>query len=70
MHQVLSAISYCHAHKVVHRDLKPENMLYETANDDASLKIIDFGGSHIFKAKEKLHYMVGTVSFYKCWIEF
>ena len=41
---ICDAIAYCHDVKqIVHRDLKPENFLYKTADDDAPIKIIDFG---------------------------
>jgi calcium-dependent protein kinase len=38
--QVLSAIVYCHQHKVVHRDLKLENIVWAS---DTTVKLIDFG---------------------------
>ncbi|KAF1317761.1 Camk/camk1 protein kinase, partial [Globisporangium splendens] len=40
---LLSAIKYCHDKDVVHRDLKPENLLLMSADDDASIKLADFG---------------------------
>ena len=40
---LLGAIKYCHDQNVVHRDLKPENLLLLSADDDASIKLADFG---------------------------
>lgn len=40
-------LSYCHSKNVAHRDLKPENFLFENKDEDADLKIIDFGLSKI-----------------------
>lgn len=40
---MLSAIEYFHQHDVVHRDLKPENLLLASKEDDANIKIADFG---------------------------
>lgn len=40
---LLGAIKYCHDQDVVHRDLKPENLLLMSADDDASIKLADFG---------------------------
>jgi calcium-dependent protein kinase len=40
---ILDAINYCHEKGIVHRDLKPENFLFLTEDDDAPVKIIDFG---------------------------
>jgi len=49
MSQVLSAVAFCHQHKVVHRDIKLENVLYETDAVDAPVKLIDFGLSQMYK---------------------
>jgi len=43
MKQILSAISYCHAHGVIHRDMKPENIIFESKKDNSQIKVIDFG---------------------------
>lgn len=40
---LLEAIKYCHDHNIAHRDLKPENILMVSNEDDAELKIVDFG---------------------------
>lgn len=40
---LVEAIKYCHDNDIVHRDLKPENLLLTSLNDDADLKIADFG---------------------------
>jgi calcium/calmodulin-dependent protein kinase I len=40
---VIDAIRYCHAMGISHRDLKPENILYDKEDDDAIVKISDFG---------------------------
>uniref|UniRef100_M4C058 Protein kinase domain-containing protein n=1 Tax=Hyaloperonospora arabidopsidis (strain Emoy2) TaxID=559515 RepID=M4C058_HYAAE len=40
---LIGAIKYCHDQNVVHRDLKPENLLLLSADDDASIKLADFG---------------------------
>mmetsp|Transcript_18514 Transcript_18514/g.8641 ORF Transcript_18514/g.8641 Transcript_18514/m.8641 type:complete len:99 (+) Transcript_18514:186-482(+) len=45
MYQVLSAVTYCHSRNIVHRDLKPENLLLESREENAPLKVIDFGTS-------------------------
>jgi len=45
--QILESLNYCHSNNIVHRDLKPENFLFVSPDDDADLKIIDFGLSKI-----------------------
>ena len=47
--QVMSALSYCHGKKIVHRDLKPENFVFESKNQNATLKLIDFGLSKMYE---------------------
>ncbi|CEL97359.1 unnamed protein product [Vitrella brassicaformis CCMP3155] len=60
-HQMLSAINYCHKHKICHRDLKLENWVYATPAEDAPLKLIDFGFSRIFNPGVPMTAMHGTV---------
>ncbi|OQR87296.1 calcium/calmodulin-dependent protein kinase [Thraustotheca clavata] len=40
---LLETIQYCHGLGIVHRDLKPDNILMTSRDDDASIKIADFG---------------------------
>ena len=43
MKSIVEALQYLHSKGIVHCDLKPENLLYDTTNDDAKIKISDFG---------------------------
>ena len=45
MKGLLEAVAYLHARGLVHRDIKPENILFETQQEDAPIKLIDFGQS-------------------------
>uniref|UniRef100_A0A0G4I6M8 non-specific serine/threonine protein kinase n=1 Tax=Chromera velia CCMP2878 TaxID=1169474 RepID=A0A0G4I6M8_9ALVE len=59
--QMLSAINYCHNHRICHRDLKLENWVYANASENAPLKLIDFGFSRIFNPGVPMTAMHGTV---------
>ena len=43
MFQICSAVKHLHDHGIAHRDLKPENILLTTADENAIIKLIDFG---------------------------
>lgn len=63
MHQIMSAILYCHNNNIVHRDLKPENILLADENnqfDTLNIKLIDFGTSAIAAKDRKLKGCFGT----------
>ena len=48
--QILSALTFCHMHRIMHRDLKPSNCLILLDNDsNATIKLADFGMSRVFK---------------------
>ncbi|XP_044366560.1 disease resistance protein RGA5 isoform X2 [Triticum aestivum] len=47
--QILSAVAFCHLQGVVHRDLKPENFLFTTRDENAPMKLIDFGLSDFIR---------------------
>ncbi|KAJ4726735.1 CDPK-related protein kinase [Melia azedarach] len=58
--QMLSVISFCHLQGVVHRDLKPENFLFTTRDEDALMKVIDFGLSDFIRPDQRLNDIVGS----------
>ncbi|XP_074558753.1 CDPK-related kinase 3-like [Curcuma longa] len=58
--QILSVIAFCHLQGVVHRDLKPENFLFTTKDENAPMKIIDFGLSDFIRPDERLNDIVGS----------
>ena len=60
MQQILSALVYLHDRKIAHRDLKPENLLMSSPSAEASIKVIDFGSSHVFTPGEVMTQRVGT----------
>lgn len=51
--QILRSINYIHSQGIAHRDIKPENFLFETKEDESTLKIIDFGLSKILQKGPK-----------------
>lgn len=59
MKKILSALTYCHARKIVHRDIKPENLLMGTPAKESNLKVVDFGTSRVF-SDEKMKGIIGT----------
>uniref|UniRef100_A0A7N0U5Z4 non-specific serine/threonine protein kinase n=1 Tax=Kalanchoe fedtschenkoi TaxID=63787 RepID=A0A7N0U5Z4_KALFE len=58
--QMLSVVAYCHLQGVVHRDLKPENFLFATKDEDAPMKVIDFGLSDFIRTDQRLNDIVGS----------
>lgn len=56
-HQIVSAVQYCHARRVVHRDLKAENLLLDA---DLNIKIADFGFSNYFDPAQNLKTWCGS----------
>nr|VDD28304.1 unnamed protein product [Brassica oleracea] len=55
--QILSATAFFRLQGVVHRDLKPENFLFTSRNEDAVLKVIDFGLSDFIRYVSHLLYL-------------
>ena len=49
MKTIVKVVEGCHALGVMHRDLKPENFLFDSPDEDAKLKAIDFGLSVFYK---------------------
>jgi len=62
---IFQAISYLHYKNIAHRDLKPENMLFESFEENAPLKLIDFGFSKSLRKHGALSSPCGTIG-YSC----
>jgi len=60
MFQLCDALKYMHAKDVVHRDLKPENILLESQEDDADIKVADFGLARVVSGKDMMKTACGT----------
>ncbi|KAF5939397.1 hypothetical protein HYC85_023656 [Camellia sinensis] len=54
--QILSVVAFFHLQGVVHHDLKPEL----SKNEDANMKLIDFGLSDFIRPDERLNDIVGS----------
>jgi len=46
---LLEAVAYLHKNEVVHRDIKPENIMFKSNDEEAAIKLIDFGLSRVHK---------------------
>lgn len=53
---ILDALRHIHSKQVLHRDVKPENLLLMNSNEDALLKIADFGVAAWLPDLEKTKY--------------
>ncbi|KRZ74435.1 5'-AMP-activated protein kinase catalytic subunit alpha-2 [Trichinella papuae] len=58
--QLISAVDYCHRHKVVHRDLKLENLLLDSKKN---IKLADFGLSNFLKDGKLLKTSCGSLNY-------
>jgi len=61
--QMLLAVGYLHAHNVVHRDLKLENFLYQSKEDKAALKLIDFGFAKVWDPSTLMMASCGSIAY-------
>jgi len=61
-HQVAAALAQCHSMtpSIVHRDLKPENLLLTSTEDDANVKIADFGLAKLLNDDALMQTACGT----------
>ena len=62
MHQLFSAVNYCHKMKIIHRDIKPENILInKNQNGFVEIKLCDFGTSLKFHRGDVQNKLVGSI---------
>ncbi|OMO73141.1 hypothetical protein CCACVL1_17436 [Corchorus capsularis] len=57
---ILSAISFCHLQGIAHRDIKPENIVFTSEDEDAEMKLIDFGFADFVRLGEWFGSILGT----------
>lgn len=62
-HQIATAIYYLHSFGIAHRDLKPENILMVSTDDNAPIKLVDFGLSKTFGPGETCTEPFGTLCY-------
>lgn len=60
---LFSAVNFCHKKRIAHRDIKLENLLLQEENNDASIKLADFGFAKKVKRENGLKTMLGTPAF-------
>ncbi|KAG9406675.1 hypothetical protein AC1031_002995 [Aphanomyces cochlioides] len=60
VYKLAAALAYCHTLGIVHRDLKPENLLYASTEDNADIKIADFGLAKLIQGNSMMQTACGT----------
>ena len=63
IHKMLTALYYLHSYGIIHRDIKPENVLMTSNEDNADIKILDFGLGKILGPNECCTEPYGTLSY-------
>ena len=61
IHKICMAVYFFHSYGITHRDLKPENILMTSEEDDADIRILDFGLAKIIGPNEKCSEPYGTI---------
>ena len=65
LRQILEGINYLHFNKIIHRDLKPSNILVNYTDNNAFLKIGDFGLAKLIERKYQLPHLQDNSSAYQ-----
>lgn len=60
---LLSILAHLDLHNIVHRDIKPENILLLSKDDDADIKLADFGFAKMMKDGQYLTTQCGTPTY-------
>lgn len=63
VHQLSTALFYLKSFGIAHRDMKPDNIMMATDDEDAEIKLIDFGLSKIIGPKERSKDPFGTIPY-------
>jgi len=63
MNKIMSAIQTLHREGIVHRDLKPENLVFASNDEDAYVKITDFGLAQVMSWPDVHQTVVGTPNY-------
>jgi serine/threonine protein kinase len=61
--KLLSAIAHMHDRGIAHRDLKPENVLYNSYEENAEIKLVDFGFAKNINMDGGLNTPLGTLGY-------
>jgi len=61
MHQLFSAVRYCHERRVLHRDLSADTVLLAEEGSNDVIKVTDFGSLSFFDANKRLSGRFGSV---------
>ena len=61
VYEICLTVNYFHSYGITHRDLKPENILMTSDDEDADIRILDFGLGKIIGPNEKCNEPYGTL---------
>ena len=63
MYKLCKAVFYVHSYGIAHRDIKPENVLLTSEDEDADIRLLDFGLSKIIGPNQKCTEPYGTLTY-------
>ena len=63
IYKLCKALYYVHSYGIAHRDLKPENVLLTNENENADIRLMDFGLSKIVGPNQKCTEPYGTLTY-------
>ena len=63
MYKLCKAVFYVHSYGIADRDIKPENVLLTSEDEDADIRLLDFGLSKIVGPNQKCTEPYGTLTY-------
>ena len=63
MYKLCKAVFYVHSYGIANRDIKPENVLLTSEDEDADIRLLDFGLSKIVGPNQKCTEPYGTLTY-------